>query len=44
VCVQVARDAARLHAQGKTTREIRVAIEAKYGELGPGTPTPWPPA
>jgi hypothetical protein len=40
----VARDAAALHAQGKTPRQIREAIEAKYGDLGPGTPTPWPPA
>jgi hypothetical protein len=39
----VARDAAVLHAQGKTPRQIRVAIEARYSNLGPGTPTPWPP-
>jgi hypothetical protein len=43
VCVSVARDAAALQAAGKSPRQIREAIEQRYGELGPGTPTPWPP-
>ncbi len=30
--------------QKKRLRAIRAAIDEKYGKLGPGTPTPLPPA
>ena len=42
-CVQIAREAARLHAEGRTVRQIRDAIDARYAVLGGGTPTPLPP-
>jgi len=33
-----------LRAQGKSLKEIRAYIDEKYGEYGPSTPTPSPPA
>jgi len=33
-----------MRAEKKTLREIRAAIDKKYGKFGPGTPTPLPPA
>jgi hypothetical protein len=32
-----------LKRQGRTLREIRVLIDAKYARSGPSTPTPLPP-
>jgi hypothetical protein len=32
-----------LRKAGKTLREVRAAIDAKYGAKGPATPTPMPP-
>jgi hypothetical protein len=33
-----------MQAQGKTLREIRIAIDEKWGKRGPATKTPLPPA
>ncbi len=33
-----------MKAAGKPLRQIRTAIDQKYGHFGPGTPAPQPPA
>jgi len=44
VCIDVATEAARLHASGAGVRDIRAAIEQKWaGFQGGHTPTPNPP-
>ncbi len=44
VCVDVARDSMQLHAAGGSVRDIRAAVEAKYGPVSTRqTPTPAPP-
>ena len=43
MCVDIARDAKSLVNQGKSLREVRSYVEAKYGKLGPPTDTPLPP-
>ncbi len=44
VCIDVARDSMQMHASGATVRDIRAAIESKYGSRFPRmTPTPSPP-
>lgn len=43
VCVQIARAAAAMRAEGKTVRQIRDAIDTKYAVLGGATQTPMPP-
>jgi len=42
VCVGVALDSKVLLAQGLTRPAIRAAIDAKWVEAGPPTPTPYP--
>jgi hypothetical protein len=34
----------RLLGEKRSLREIRAAVDAKYGRYGPATPTPAPPA
>ena len=41
VCIQIAVESAVMHKDGKTLKEIRQAIDAKYGQ-GYGAPTPTP--
>jgi uncharacterized protein with PCYCGC motif len=41
VCLDVARDAMQMHANGASVKDIRTAIEAKYRDKYPSmTPTP----
>jgi hypothetical protein len=40
--MDVARDAARMHASGAGVREIRRAIEEQYGPRFPSNRTPTP--
>jgi hypothetical protein len=41
ICIDVAREAARLHASGAAVADIRAAIDGKYrGEHASSTPTP----
>ena len=42
--VSVTRDVTAMQKAGKPLREIRAAIDGKYGRKGPATPTPMPPA
>lgn len=44
MCVYIARDAKKLVQEGKSLREVRAYIDARYGGAGTGTPTPLPPA
>lgn len=41
-CVDIARDAERLVAEGRTLVEIRAHVDAAHGAKGPGTDTPKP--
>jgi hypothetical protein len=43
-CVDIARDARDLLAQGKSLPDIRDYIDKTHGKKGPGTDTPRPPA
>ncbi len=43
MCVDIARDAKSMVSEGKTLREVRSYVEAKYSQQGPGTDTPLPP-
>ncbi len=44
MCIQLAIDAKRMTAEGKSLKEIRQYVEGKYGDKGPATDTPWPQA
>ena len=44
MCVELALDAKKLASQGKSLRDIRNYVQSKYGNLGPATNTPYPPA
>jgi hypothetical protein len=44
VCVGIALDAMTMTEEGRSLREMRDYIDGKYGEVGPGTDTPKPPA
>ena len=41
-CVDIARDAKRLLAEGRSLREVRSEIDVRHGTKGPGTDTPLP--
>lgn len=41
-CVGVALDTKALFAQGLSLTAVRAAIDAKWSEAGPATPTPYP--
>ncbi|MBI4307704.1 MAG: hypothetical protein HY684_02745 [Chloroflexi bacterium] len=41
--MNIARDAKQMREQGKSLREIRAAIDGRYSQVGPGTPTQMPP-
>jgi hypothetical protein len=41
-CVGVALDTKALLASGRSLKAIRAAIDAKWSEAGPATPTPYP--
>ena len=41
-CVDIARDAKRLLADGRSLREIRAEVDARHSAKGPGTDTPLP--
>jgi hypothetical protein len=44
ICIDVAREAARLHKAGVPLSDVRAAIDRKYStEFPTGTPTPKPP-
>jgi len=43
VCVGIALEAKRLTEEGKSLRQIRAAVDEKFGAIGPGTDTPLPP-
>lgn len=43
MCADIALDAKRLIAQGKSLQEARSYVEAKYSSIGPSTNTPPPP-
>ncbi len=43
MCVDIAREAKKLVAQGKDLVEVRRVVEEKYGSRGPATDTPMPP-
>lgn len=43
VCVGIAVEAKRLTEEGKSLRQIRAAVDEKFGAIGPGTDTPLPP-
>lgn len=42
VCVGIALESRDLAAAGKSIREIRLAIDARWSPAGPATPTPLP--
>lgn len=44
MCIDLAVDAKRMTAEGKSLKEIRQYVEGKYGGKGPSTNTPWPQA
>jgi len=44
MCINLANDAQRMTAEGKSLKEIRQYVEGKYGGSGPATDTPWPQA
>ncbi|HZG84577.1 PCYCGC motif-containing (lipo)protein [Paenibacillus sp.] len=44
VCLQIAVEAAAMKKDGASLQDIREAIDAKYKDVGPATPTPQPPA
>lgn len=45
ICIDVAADAARMHASGANAASIRAAVDRKYASQFPSsTPTPKPPA
>jgi hypothetical protein len=41
-CLDIARDARELLAEGKSLKEIRSTIDQRHGSKGPGTDTPKP--
>ncbi len=43
-CLDIARDAKRLVAEGKSLPEIRAYVDQAHGSKGPGTDTPKPTA
>jgi hypothetical protein len=45
ICIDVAAEAARMHASGANAASIRAAVDRKYASQFPSsTPTPKPPA
>lgn len=44
ICDEIARDAKRLVAGGKSLRDIRAYVDKTHGTKGPATNTPQPPA
>ncbi len=40
MCVQIALDAKRMLAEGKSLKQVREYVVSQYGGLGPGTNTP----
>ena len=44
MCIDLAIDAKRLTAEGKSVKEVRQYVEGKYGGKGEPTDTPWPQA
>lgn len=44
ICVDIARETERLTEEGKTPAEIRTHVDARFGQFGPPTPTPFPGA
>jgi len=44
ICVGIALDTKAMTAEGRSLQEIRTFIDETYGDVGPGTDTPLPPA
>ncbi len=44
VCVGIALDAMTMTEEGRSLSEIRTYVDDTYGDIGPGTDTPLPPA
>jgi len=44
ICVGIALDTKAMTAEGRSLGEIRTFIDETYGDIGPGTDTPLPPA
>jgi hypothetical protein len=44
VCVNIALRAREMTLAGRPLTEIRVAVDQEFGDIGPGTDTPLPPA
>jgi len=44
ICVGIALDTKKMTAEGRSLSEIRTFIDETYGDVGPGTDTPLPPA
>jgi anti-sigma factor RsiW len=44
ICIDVARQAMRLHTSGANVQDIRAAIEGEYARFPSQTPTPTPPS
>ena len=44
ICVGIALDTKAMTAEGRSLSEIRTFIDETYGDVGPGTDTPLPPA
>jgi len=44
MCVGIALDTKKMTAEGRSLQEIRTFIDDEYGDIGPGTDTPLPPA
>jgi len=42
VCVGITADVMAMEKQGRTLADIRRAVDAKWSQAGPGTPTPLP--
>lgn len=42
ICVDIAQDVMRLKADGRSSLDVRVYIDAQYSPFGPGTNTPLP--
>ena len=43
MCVIIALDTKTMTEEGRSLKEIRIYIDDKFGDIGPGTDTPMPP-
>ena len=44
MCVEIIRQSSKMIQEGKTLRQVRQSITSQYGNIGPSTNTPPPPA